>query len=197
MHFTFRYISHLATGARKFCYWISFMPLSWCLFFSILLPWSRWWKLFRAVVTQLYVLVPSWPIWYDSFQKKNIIPLKISGLLSCYIWSFAKLLILFFWQRCEEINPSVLEVNWRLEICPFILALSRELKKLIQNYRLVNCIAEFLTQTTHLYYCFFYHIMLLLIKIKFVVKINHHFIAISKSFIFTAFHIHFHSYFKS
>lgn len=103
----------------------------------------------------------------------------------------------FLWQRCEEINPSVLEVNWRLEIWPFILALSRELKELIQNYKPVNCIAEFLTQTTHLYYCSFYHIMLLLIKIKFVVKVNHHFIAISKSFIFTAFHIYFHSYFKS
>ena len=113
-----------------------------------------------------------------------------SGLLSCYIWSFAKLLILSFFGKG-------LEVNWRLEIWPFILALSRELKELIQNYKPVNCIAEFLTQTTHLYYCSFYHIMLLLIKIKFVVKVNHHFTTISKRFIFTAFHIYFHSYFKS
>ena len=63
-------------------------------------------------------------------------------------------------------------MNWRLEIWPFILALSRELKELTQNYKSVNCIAEFLTQTIHQYYCSFCHIMLLVIKIKFVVKIK-------------------------
>lgn len=123
-------------------------------------------------------------IW--QFSEKYIIPLKISGLWSCYIWSFTKLLILsFFWQRCEEINPSVLEVNWRLEIWPFILALSGSWEELIQNYKPVNCIAEFLTQTTHLYYCSFY-IMLLLIKIKFVVSkspLHNHF----KKFYFHSF----------
>lgn len=109
-----------------------------------------------------------------------------------------KLLHLEFCKTIDtEFFGKGLEVNWRLEIWPFILALSRELKELIQNYKPVNCIAEFLTQTTHLYYCSFYHIMLLLIKIKFVVKVNHHFTTISKSFIFTAFHIYFHSYFKS
>lgn len=108
-----RYISPLAAGARVFFYQISFMPLPKCLFFNILPLWSRCWKfLLRALLTQIYVLTPSWPIWYSESFQMNAIHLGISELLTFYIWSLAKFLIFFG----KGVGKLILELNWRLEI---------------------------------------------------------------------------------
>ena len=144
-----RYISPLAAGARMFCYQIFFMPLPKCLFLNILPLWFRCWKfLLRALVTQIYVLSPSWPVWYSESFQMNVIHLEISELLSFYIWSFAKLLIFFD----KGMGRLILELNWKLEIwfnlsfwhCP------ENWRTLSKAPQPVNCRTENLTQTTRL-----------------------------------------------
>lgn len=99
VHFTFSFRSQIILLPNLF------YAIAKVFFFNISLLWSRCWKLLpRALVTQIYVLIPLWSMWYSESFQMNV-------MHSCTNF-FGKGINL----RVLEYNLRVLELNWRFEI---------------------------------------------------------------------------------